>query len=162
MFYVAFLIMLTTLTVVMANSWKDKDKSKDTFDVLAIPKYTIIIISVFHIIKELFQIWDEVRQPSVSTCFGHSGYILFPTTIVILLIVVINTIIIVDSISYRDPLHLFFIMNIIILIVIMIMTMTMIKIMIMIMITIITTLLDKGSKNLPNIYIGAVYLFILR
>ena len=57
-FYVTFLIMLTTVTVTMTQQWKNKDDG--SVAILDIAKYTIIIISVVHIMKELFQIWDEV------------------------------------------------------------------------------------------------------
>lgn len=53
-FYMLFLLLLTSMTVlldseVMDTLWID------------IPKYTIIVMCLFHLLKELFQIWDEVR-----------------------------------------------------------------------------------------------------
>lgn len=56
-FYILFLVMLTAMTVLLEDS-KKKEKS----DFLDIPRFTIVVMSLFHLLKEIFQIWDEVSQ----------------------------------------------------------------------------------------------------
>lgn len=56
-FYILFLVMLTAMTVLLEDS-RRKEKS----DFLDIPRFTIVIMSLFHLLKEIFQIWDEVSQ----------------------------------------------------------------------------------------------------
>ncbi|XP_031550786.1 transient receptor potential cation channel subfamily A member 1-like, partial [Actinia tenebrosa] len=51
-FYMLFLLLLTSMTVVL-----DSKVGEDLF--IDIPKYTIMVMSLFHLLKELFQIWDE-------------------------------------------------------------------------------------------------------
>lgn len=55
-FYILFLVMLTTMTVLLENS------SKQQHPLLDIPRFTIVVMSLFHLLKEIFQIWDEVRH----------------------------------------------------------------------------------------------------
>ena len=59
-FYILFLVMLTTMTVLL-------DKSGGTSPLLDIPRFTIVVMSLFHLLKEVFQIWDEVRQRNVNS-----------------------------------------------------------------------------------------------
>ncbi|CAH3142085.1 unnamed protein product [Porites lobata] len=51
-FYILFLVMLTTMTILL------EDKTHRS-SLLNIPRFTIVIMSLFHLLKELFQIWDE-------------------------------------------------------------------------------------------------------
>lgn len=53
-FYILFLVMLTIMTVLLA----DEEKLNSLLD---IPRFTIVVMSLFHLLKEIFQIWDEVR-----------------------------------------------------------------------------------------------------
>lgn len=50
-FYILFLVMLTTMTILL------EDKTHRS-SLLNIPRFTIVIMSLFHLLKELFQIWD--------------------------------------------------------------------------------------------------------
>ena len=52
-FYMLFLLLLTSMTVLL-----DTKVGENLF--IDIPKYTIMVMSLFHLLKELFQIWDEV------------------------------------------------------------------------------------------------------
>ena len=54
-FYILFLVMLTTMTLLLEH------KSEQHNDLLDIPRFTIVVMSLFHLLKEIFQIWDEVR-----------------------------------------------------------------------------------------------------
>ena len=54
-FYILFLVMLTTMTILL------EDKTHRS-SLLNIPRFTIVIMSLFHLLKELFQIWDEVSS----------------------------------------------------------------------------------------------------
>lgn len=54
-FYILFLVMLTTMTVLLENN------NKQHSPLLDIPRFTIVVMSLFHLLKEVFQIWDEVR-----------------------------------------------------------------------------------------------------
>ena len=36
--------------------------SKQQNELLDIPRFTIVVMSLFHLLKEIFQIWDEVRH----------------------------------------------------------------------------------------------------
>ena len=54
-FYILFLVMLTTMTVLL------EDDNKHRNPLLDIPRFTIVVMSLFHLLKEIFQIWDEVR-----------------------------------------------------------------------------------------------------
>ena len=47
--------MLTTMTVLLENN------NKQHSPLLDIPRFTIVVMSLFHLLKEVFQIWDEVR-----------------------------------------------------------------------------------------------------
>ncbi|XP_032228539.1 transient receptor potential cation channel subfamily A member 1 isoform X2 [Nematostella vectensis] len=51
-FYLIFLLLLTSMTIMLDARIEDNL-------VIDIPKYTIIVMSLFHLLKELFQIWDE-------------------------------------------------------------------------------------------------------
>lgn len=51
-FYILFLVMLTIMTVLLA----DEEKLNSLLD---IPRFTIVVMSLFHLLKEIFQIWDE-------------------------------------------------------------------------------------------------------
>ncbi|XP_078360427.1 transient receptor potential cation channel subfamily A member 1-like isoform X2 [Oculina patagonica] len=53
-FYILFLVMLTTMTVLLEDGSKEQ---KNVF--LDIPRFTIVVMSLFHLLKEIFQIWDE-------------------------------------------------------------------------------------------------------
>ena len=55
-FYILFLVMLTTMTVLL-----EKDDDTKRSPLLQFPRYTIVVMSLFHLLKEVFQIWDEVR-----------------------------------------------------------------------------------------------------
>ena len=55
-FYILFLVMLTIMTVLLENSSKQQNALLD------IPRFTIVVMSLFHLLKEIFQIWDEVRH----------------------------------------------------------------------------------------------------
>jgi len=52
-FYILFLVMLTTMTVLLENN------NKQHSPLLDIPRFTIVVMSLFHLLKEVFQIWDE-------------------------------------------------------------------------------------------------------
>ena len=54
-FYMLFLLLLTTMTVLL-------DSKVDEELLITIPKYIIIVMCAFHLLKELFQIWDEVSN----------------------------------------------------------------------------------------------------
>ena len=55
-FYILFLVLLTTMTLLL------EDDNKQQHDALLdIPRFTIVVMSLFHLLKEIFQIWDEVR-----------------------------------------------------------------------------------------------------
>ena len=54
-FYILFLVMLTIMTVLL----EDREQNNDLLD---IPRFTIVVMSLFHLLKEIFQIWDEVRH----------------------------------------------------------------------------------------------------
>ena len=47
--------MLTTMTVLLENDHTQPNTLLD------IPRFTIVVMSLFHLLKEIFQIWDEVR-----------------------------------------------------------------------------------------------------
>ncbi|KAK3728572.1 hypothetical protein QZH41_011655 [Actinostola sp. cb2023] len=51
-FYMLFLLLLTTMTVLL-------DSEVEENMLIEIPKYTIIVMCLFHLLKEIFQIWDE-------------------------------------------------------------------------------------------------------
>ena len=53
--------MLTTMTVLL------EDSSEQQNDLLDIPRFTIVVMSLFHLLKEIFQIWDEVSH----SCESH-------------------------------------------------------------------------------------------
>lgn len=55
-FYILFLVMLTIMTVLL------EDRAEQKNDLLDIPRFTIVVMSLFHLLKEIFQIWDEVRH----------------------------------------------------------------------------------------------------
>lgn len=59
-FYILFLVMLTTMTVLL------EDESKQKSPLLDIPRFTIVVMSLFHLLKEVFQIWDEVRGKRIN------------------------------------------------------------------------------------------------
>ena len=59
-FYILFLVMLTTMTVLLAGN-------SEPHKLLDIPRFTIVVMSLFHLLKEIFQIWDEVRTLSSSS-----------------------------------------------------------------------------------------------
>lgn len=50
-FYILFLVMLTIMTVLL-----EKDTQSP---LLNVPRFTIVVMSFFHLLKEAFQIWDE-------------------------------------------------------------------------------------------------------
>ena len=54
-FYILFLVMLTTMTILL-------EEKTHRSSLLNIPRFTIVIMSLFHLLKELFQIWDEVSS----------------------------------------------------------------------------------------------------
>lgn len=60
-FYILFLVMLTTMTVLLEDG---SNQQKNVL--LDIPRFTIVVMSLFHLLKEIFQIWDEVRHCSES------------------------------------------------------------------------------------------------
>ena len=60
-FYILFLVMLTSMTVLLENESKTQSRLLD------IPRFAIVVMSLFHLLKEVFQIWDEVRQCNVDS-----------------------------------------------------------------------------------------------
>lgn len=56
-FYILFLVMLTAMTVL-----REKDNAKTQSPLLDVPRFTIVVMSLFHLLKEVFQIWDEVSN----------------------------------------------------------------------------------------------------
>lgn len=56
-FYILFLVMLTAMTVL-----REKDNAKTQNPLLDVPRFTIVVMSLFHLLKEVFQIWDEVSN----------------------------------------------------------------------------------------------------
>jgi len=57
-FYMLFLLLLTSMTVFL-------DSEVDENLLIEIPKYIIIVMCLFHLLKELFQIWDEVSGNTI-------------------------------------------------------------------------------------------------
>ncbi|XP_067037370.1 transient receptor potential cation channel subfamily A member 1-like isoform X2 [Acropora muricata] len=53
-FYILFLVMLTAMTVLL-----EKDTENTQSPLLDVPRFTIVVMSLFHLLKEIFQIWDE-------------------------------------------------------------------------------------------------------
>ena len=58
-FYILFLVMLTIMTVLL-----EKDTQSP---LLNVPRFTIVVMSFFHLLKEAFQIWDEVSKTISGT-----------------------------------------------------------------------------------------------
>ena len=56
-FYILFLVMLTAMTVLL-----EKDTENTQSPLLDVPRFTIVVMSLFHLLKEIFQIWDEVSK----------------------------------------------------------------------------------------------------
>ena len=49
--------MLTAMTVLL-----EKDTENTQSPLLDVPRFTIVVMSLFHLLKEIFQIWDEVSK----------------------------------------------------------------------------------------------------
>ena len=49
--------MLTAMTVLL-----EKDTENTQSPLLDVPRFTIVVMSLFHLLKEIFQIWDEVSN----------------------------------------------------------------------------------------------------
>ena len=73
-FYILFLVMLTTMTILL-------EEKTPKSSLLNIPRFTIVIMSLFHLLKELFQIWDEVSRGSKRYFFHNLFYPAFFSTI---------------------------------------------------------------------------------
>ena len=61
-FYILFLVMLTSMTVLL-----EKGSKTQKSPLLDIPRFAIVVMSLFHLLKEVFQIWDEVRPRNVDS-----------------------------------------------------------------------------------------------
>ena len=64
-FYILFLVLITFMTVLFGEGTEHKIEGLGLR--LDIARYVIVVISLFHVLKEIFQIWDEVSGNRTST-----------------------------------------------------------------------------------------------